>query len=743
MKAFGKILGIVVLGLLLLLVAAGFVLTHFFNPNDYKDEIRQLARDKANVELNLKGDIGWSLFPWLGLELHDTSVATLQAPNQPFADVQLLGMSVRVLPLLRKELQMSDIRVEGLNLSLNRDKNGAGNWENIGKPLQPAGGTPATAQPAPAPSEPAKPAAAETHQAMKLDIDSLTVKNARIDYADAQSGKNYTAEGIELTTGAIREGSNIPVKFSAYLGSNQPVIRARTELTGNLRFDRALKRYQLEDTKLSGEVSGDPLQGKTANYSAQGQLILDQAAQIAEWNGLKITVNQLRALGELKARELDKEPKFDGGLSLAPFNLREFLNGIGQTLPEMADANTLTKLELSTRVAGTRNSLNLGDIKLKLDDSNFSGNLGIADFSKQAIRAQLNGDRLDLDRYLPGKAAKAQEATSAARKAEVEATTSNAIQGDSPLPNAPTQQAWSDAPMLPVAKLRTLDLDVALQLAQLTLDKLPIENANLKLRGQDGLLNLDDMRGELYDGKFNATASLDVRQDVPLLKAQKHIADVPVDRLLESQGQKPPVKGLLDLDADITTQGLSQKAWIDNLNGTAHFVLTQGVLLNANLEQQLCQGIATLNRKALEGQHGGKDTPFRELQGNLTFRNGVASNPDLKASIPGLTVKGDGDIDLRVLGMDYRVGVIIEGDKSDMPDPACQVNKRYVGIEWPLRCRGPLELGAKACRLDKDGLGKIAGQLAGERLNEKLEEKFGDKVSPELKDALKGLLKKK
>ncbi|MEE9103092.1 AsmA family protein [Pseudomonas nitroreducens] len=743
MKAFGKILGIVVLGLLLLLVAAGFVLTHFFNPNDYKDEIRQLARDKANVELNLKGDIGWSLFPWLGLELHDASVATLQAPNQPFADVQLLGMSVRVLPLLRKELQMSDIRVEGLNLSLNRDKNGAGNWENIGKPLQPAGGTPATAQPAPAPSEPAKPAAAETHQAMKLDIDSLTVKNARIDYADAQSGKNYTAEGIELTTGAIREGSNIPVKFSAYLGSNQPVIRARTELTGNLRFDRALKRYQLEDTKLSGEVSGDPLQGKTANYSAQGQLILDQAAQIAEWNGLKITVNQLRALGELKARELDKEPKFDGGLSLAPFNLREFLNGIGQTLPEMADANTLTKLELSTRVAGTRNSLNLGDIKLKLDDSNFSGNLGIADFSKQAIRAQLNGDRLDLDRYLPGKAAKAQEATSAARKAEVEATTSNAIQGDSPLPNAPTQQAWSDAPMLPVAKLRTLDLDVALQLAQLTLDKLPIENANLKLRGQDGLLNLDDMRGELYDGKFNATASLDVRQDVPLLKAQKHIADVPVDRLLESQGQKPPVKGLLDLDADITTQGLSQKAWIDNLNGTAHFVLTQGVLLNANLEQQLCQGIATLNRKALEGQHGGKDTPFRELQGNLTFRNGVASNPDLKASIPGLTVKGDGDIDLRVLGMDYRVGVIIEGDKSDMPDPACQVNKRYVGIEWPLRCRGPLELGAKACRLDKDGLGKIAGQLAGERLNEKLEEKFGDKVSPELKDALKGLLKKK
>ncbi|MGE9759863.1 AsmA family protein [Pseudomonas sp. PDM20] len=742
MKAFGKIIGIIALVLLLLIVAAGFVLSHFFDPNDYKDEIRQLARDKANLELNLKGDIGWSLFPWLGLELHDTSVASLQTPDKPFADAQLLAMSVRVLPLLRKEVQMSDIRVEGLTLSLNKDKNGVGNWESIGKPAQPAAGTPPAAQPAPAPSEPAKPAAGEGHQAMKLDIDSLSVKNARIDYADAQSGKNYSVEGIELTTGAIREGSNIPLKLSAYLGTNQPVIRARTELTGNLRFDRALKRYQLEDAKLSGEVSGDPFQGKTANYSAQGQLVLDQAAQVAEWNGLKVTVNQLRALGELKARELDKEPKFDGGLSLAPFNLREFLEGIGQTLPEMADTTTLTKLELATRISGTRNSLALNDINLKLDDSAFSGNLGIADFSKQAIRAQLSGDKLNLDRYLPAKVKKAQDSTNSARKAEVDATAQNAVKGDTPLPSQPTQQAWSDAPLLPIARLRALDLDAGLNLGRLTLDKLPIDNAVLKLRGQGGLLNLDDLRGELYDGKFNATATLDVRQDVPTLQAKKHIADVPVERLLESQGQKPPVKGMLDLDADITTQGNSQKAWIDNLNGTAHFVLTQGVLLNANLEQQLCQGIATLNRKSLTGEHGGKDTPFRELQGNLVFRNGVASNPDLKASIPGLTVKADGDLDLRVLGMDYRVGVTIEGDKSDMPDPACEVNKRYVGIEWPLRCRGPLELGAKACRLDKDGIGKIAARLAGDRLNQKLEEKLGDKVSPELKDALKGLFKK-
>ena len=61
MKALGKILGLFLLGLLLIVVALLFALTHLFDPNDYKDEIRQIARDKANLELQLRGDIGWSL----------------------------------------------------------------------------------------------------------------------------------------------------------------------------------------------------------------------------------------------------------------------------------------------------------------------------------------------------------------------------------------------------------------------------------------------------------------------------------------------------------------------------------------------------------------------------------------------------------------------------------------------------------------------------------------------------------
>ncbi|WP_339529365.1 AsmA family protein [Pseudomonas mucidolens] len=735
MKAFGKILGLVLLGLLLIIVALGFALTHLFDPNDYKDEIRQIARDKAHIELTLNGDIGWSLFPWLGLELHDASVATLTNPAQPFADLQMLGLSVRVLPLLRREVQMSDVRVEGLNLRLNRDKHGHGNWEDIGKaPAVTAGTVEApAATPASAPPAPEKPA-----QPIRLDIDSLTVNNARIEYNDEQTGKQFSAESIQLSTGAVHEGSSIPVKLTAFFGSNQPLMRVKSELGGQLRFDRALKRYQFEDMKVTGEATGEPLQGKTVSFATQGQLLVDLSANIAEWTNLKLSANQLRALGELKVNDLDKTPNISGALSIAQFDLGKFLESVGHPLPAMAPGS-LSKVELVSRLQGTPTRMALEDLNLKLDGSTFTGRLAVEDFAKQSLRVQLKADTFNADNYLPAKSEAANSAA-AARQAEVQGSEAGAMAagGSTPLPNAPTQGAWSTDKLLPLPRLRTLDVVADLSFGQLTLSKLPIENATLKASGLDGQLKLDTLSGGLYNGTFQADGNLDVRQDVPVLALQTHIKQVPVEQILQAQGKKPPIKGQITLDSNLSGQGNSQKALVDSLNGTASFVVTNGVLLNANIEQQLCTGIALLNRKTLASEPRSKDTPFQELRGNLTVRNGVASNPDLKVRIPGLTVNGNGDVDLRVLGMDYRVGIIVEGDKRDIPDPACQVGANFRGIEVPLRCRGPLELGAKACRLDKDGLGQVAAKMAGNKISEKLEEKL-DKVNPKLKDALKGL----
>jgi uncharacterized protein (DUF934 family) len=90
MKAFGKLLGLLILGLLLLVVALGFALTHLFDPNDYKDEIRAIG-DVLRDQLFLMRRCGFDAFavradrdPYDALEgLKDFSVTYQAAADDP------------------------------------------------------------------------------------------------------------------------------------------------------------------------------------------------------------------------------------------------------------------------------------------------------------------------------------------------------------------------------------------------------------------------------------------------------------------------------------------------------------------------------------------------------------------------------------------------------------------------------------------------------------------------------------
>ena len=78
MKKQFKILLYTIGFVVVLVIAAAVTATLLINPNDYKDDIVKVVHDKTGRELQLKGDIKLSLFPWLGLELGQTSLGNAQ-----------------------------------------------------------------------------------------------------------------------------------------------------------------------------------------------------------------------------------------------------------------------------------------------------------------------------------------------------------------------------------------------------------------------------------------------------------------------------------------------------------------------------------------------------------------------------------------------------------------------------------------------------------------------------------------
>ena len=100
LKFFGWLLG-----LLVVLVLALVILVPLFeDPNYYKERIVEEVKKSTGRDLAIQGDIGLSVFPWLGLELNGLNLSN--APgfgDKPFAVVEHAQVRVNLLPLILEE----------------------------------------------------------------------------------------------------------------------------------------------------------------------------------------------------------------------------------------------------------------------------------------------------------------------------------------------------------------------------------------------------------------------------------------------------------------------------------------------------------------------------------------------------------------------------------------------------------------------------------------------------------------
>lgn len=725
MKKLAKIIGLVVLALVVLGIAVLFFLTRMFDPNDYKEQIRQAAREQANVELTLGGDIGWSLFPWLGIELKQVGLAPVEHPEKALASVGSMGLGVEVLPLLRKQLRMSDVILDDISLNLEIDENGVANWSSIGPQSETADGAPENAE-ASAEAE----AEAEEHGRLDVAVESVRITNADINYTDRRTAQQVSLEDVNLTTGALIEDEPFDVEFLGLLVTGQPAMRVRIDLHTVASFNLDQQRYQLDGFDLKLDASGDPFGGRAVNMQLQGDSVIDLQQQVAELKQLRLSLADLRATGQLTASQLDSDPQLAGAISVAEFDARALAHALGQSLPEMAQNNALSKVALNADLTGSSNSAMLQNLKLIVDGTELTGSMGLADFERQALRFDLRGNSLNIDHYLPPPADQPAPA--------------GAGQGGSTSQKAP--EPWSNDPVLPLETLAGLNVIGSLDLQQVQLTGQAISPFKMAVDAVDGNVRLKQFEGGVFGGQFAASATINTTRSPATLSLNGKLDDMDSLALQRAYEMAEQFRGQLDLNMNLTTRGNSMRQWINGLNGDVRFDVANGALLGVNLEQKLCQAIALANRKPLSAEHGSADTPFQRLGGSFKIVNGNINNRDLIAALPGIAAKGNGDINLPEQRLDYRVGLLLEGDKNDMPDPACQVNERYVGIEWPIRCEGYLHNAAKSCGVDTEGVTRIAGQLlrneaerkVQDKVGEKLEEEFGDKA-PAVRDALKGL----
>lgn len=336
---------LIALGVFLALVIAVVAyVAATFNPNDHKPQLIQLVRDKTGRTLAIPGEIRLTFFPRIGAELGQISLSEPRS-TQVFAAAQQLRVSVALLPLLKKEVRVDRVLIDGLDVKLARDARGRFNFDDL---LQSA----PEAAPADKPAQPAGSTALP-----RLDIDGITLSRARVDYRDAASGQQLQIAPLEFNTGPIRDGQRAQLALDATVSGQQPALALKLGL--RTAYTPALAQQQI---KLD-----------TAEFTLNGA-----AAGLKDLQ-LKLGLAQ----AEASASKVDAQ-----GLTLE------------LSAPNPAGGSLSLKAQGQASVDLARETVQLA-LDGTLDSTTLALKAGVQKFAQPAIRFDLALGDLDADRYLP------------------------------------------------------------------------------------------------------------------------------------------------------------------------------------------------------------------------------------------------------------------------------------------------------------------------------------------------------
>ena len=661
MKTAFKWTAIAAAALVVVVIAALLIIPAFIDVNRYKPELEKYVSEATGRPLSVGGDVRLSLFPWAGVSFSDLKLGNTPAfAEKDFLAVKSFDVRVKLLPLLFKQVEVDRLVVLEPRIFLVSNKDGRVSWDFGAKPAEAGPST----QPGPTPAPTGLPV-------QSLMVGELSIQNGRLTWIDHGKGSHREISRMNLSLKDV--SLERPVRFSFSASFNQKPLAAEG------RF------------------------GPVGANIGQGAVPLEVKAEAFDQLKLQIkgTVENLLAA-----------PRASLSVEASEFSPRKLFAEIGQPLPAAADARVLERLAFTAAVKADAKAVSVSDGSLALDDSKLTFNLNAREFSKPDLTFDFKLDRIDLDRYLPPKAAASQQKAPEAQAAP---------------PGG--QPASATAEKTDYTPLRQLIMDGRVAVGQLTVNSAKLEDVNLRVAARDGVLSLDPLTMKLYQGTASGKTVVDVKGPSPVTDLQLHLDRVQVHPLLKDLAGKDFLEGTAKAQMTLSMTGDDPARIKQTLGGKGSFVVSDGAIIGVDLA-----GMARNVKAALGGEvkSGPKPrTDFAELLVPFTIDNGVAHTSETTLKSPLLRLLAAGKADLVRETLDFRVDTKLVGTIKGQGD-----EKSRSGIDVPILVSGSFS--NPSFRPDLEGIAKgelkkaLAPLDAGE-----------GKAKEKARDLIKGILPKK
>lgn len=333
------------LGALLLLVLLGvLVIVWLVDANAFKPRIEAEVRAATGRELVLAGDIELGFFPWLSLETGEGRFGNPPGfPAEPMASWRAARIGVKLFPLLRGDLAIDRVRLDGADVRLVRRADGIANWEGIGG------------------DEPAAPDAAER----AITIEGVALTDSRLLFVDETVPRRIEVTALNFATDAIVPGK------------------------------------PFTDTELSGVLHMEGFQQGGVPFGLEvPELLAPKEFSSVEVGEFSLRLADFQARGEIHG-EFGDAVSVHGSLSSNRFDLRAVLAVVGVEAPSTTDPAALGAVQFDVGGRFDDGAVRVDPLTLTLDDTRLTGTFTRGKSEGAIGEFALRGDRIDLGRYIP------------------------------------------------------------------------------------------------------------------------------------------------------------------------------------------------------------------------------------------------------------------------------------------------------------------------------------------------------
>jgi AsmA protein len=713
--------------LLVLALIAGSIGLAFYllDANDFKSQIVDYVKTHQQRDLVLDGDIHVAYFPSLGL---DTGKMNLSQRNgsQKFASVNNARLYVAWWPLLRMQLQVERVVLDGLHANVIRHKNGSTNFDDLLLTADQLGD-------------------------VKFEVEKIRIIDSSVNFQDEATNVALNLHDLELETDRLADATSGKVSTSFRLESNQPRLDTKVKLSGHVLYDRATKRYEVAN--FEGQAQGDAFgvndltldfRGSLIGHPATQQLELDKFSASArgkldkqnfeaklapvnlkleknQWHGSALTLNASLAQENENLTAALEAPAFEiNDKTLRSENVQMNFELTRGESALQGKFNSPTSFDFETRqleldaIAGNwsashpllASKLNANasgklqanwlaqeiklDFKTQIDESQFSGNVQLKDFKTPAYVFDMAVNALDMDRYLVSDWAK---------------------------------RLQDDALPFDFSALKALNLRGKLRSDEFKLAKLKTSRLLAQIKADSSMLAIEPLDARLYGGTAQGGFSVDATA-IPQFTFRQRLSGVQLNALLaDILPGEAKLSGKGNLAFDLSAQGNNLGELRKALQGNASLALARGSLAGLNLAEALLAGKAQLGIQGAQRSDSVKltdSTAFTELKSSFDIAQGKAHNSDFLLKAPNFTSKGEGDIVFDAGQLNYQLNTTVApGLKRGSVGELSELS----GISIPMRVSGPWATatvtfslgeasGGNLARLAKANLTRVAASVA-------------------------------